>query len=148
MGLGKVAGEQGPRAQGVDTAWNAAGVLVHQRKHFWLEARVAFPAHLLQPMLDVGARFVAIEGSQVIGGDYALAQLLHGSAAHQLAQLRDSGYELASADVKTAAELELWARRSPGGSGTLNGVTEFDGADGAEAAEPARAVTWKAYWVP
>src|SRR5690606_31922798 len=40
----------------------------------------------------------------------------------------------------------VWASRSVGASGALNGATEFDSSEGSEAAEPARVVTEKAYW--
>ena len=52
------------------------------------EARIALPADVREPVLDVRLRLGAIHWTEMIGGDDALPQLLHVRSLHHRSQLR------------------------------------------------------------
>ncbi len=70
-----------------------------------LERRIAVPADVLQPVLDVRLRLRPVERAQVIRRDHALAQLLHLRTLHHRAQLRLADEE--ALQQRLVAELEI-----------------------------------------
>jgi len=88
MALGEEGRQHEAVAQGVDLARNAAGVGVDAGICARIEDGVVGPADVGEAVLDVAARLLGVERAEVVGGDHALAQLLHLGALHDVAELR------------------------------------------------------------
>ena len=70
-----------------------------------IESRIAFPADVREPVLDVGFRLGLVHRPEVIGRDDALAQLLHLRSLHHAAQLGLADQE--ALQQRLVAELEV-----------------------------------------
>jgi hypothetical protein len=87
-GMFQCRSQQHPRAEAVDPAWNATGMLMHQVKGRLLPGGIAGPAYRGHAVPDVQMRLLPSQRGEVIGGEDALAELVEIRPGQGLAQLR------------------------------------------------------------
>src|SRR5215831_10403385 len=85
--LSEESSEHQPIAKGIDASRDPPGELVYPVEAHGVELRIAVPADMLQPVLDVGTRFLLVEWPEVVGRNDALPKLLHLRALHHRAKL-------------------------------------------------------------
>src|SRR4029079_11627689 len=105
MFLAEDPGKEQAIAERVDAAGDSTAHLMDEIKSCRVETRIAFPADVSEPMLDVRLSFRTVHRTEVVRSDDPLPKLLHLRPLHHRAQFRLADEE--ALQKRLLSELEV-----------------------------------------